>query len=127
MIIRLYHRHLALEANLAGRQRLGPLAATLAAVIAPASTAAVLAAFARPVPDPGAGYAPERYPSAVSCSDPLTEPTSSSASHAAAGTNSAHTMASARMTAAVPISHRVPRGKAAQRFGISKPYVLPSP
>jgi hypothetical protein len=36
------------------------------------------------------------------------------------GTNSAHTIASARTTTAIHTSHWMPRGRAAQRFEIGK-------
>ena len=71
-------------------------------------------------PAPNVSNRPRALSSAVSCSDPLTEPTSWRASQSATGTNSAHTTASARTTTAVPTSHWMPRGKFAQRLNIRK-------
>ena len=57
---------------------------------------------------------------AVCSSAGLAGPTSWRASQSASGTNKAHTIAAVSTTAAIPASHRMPCGQAAQRFNIRK-------
>ena len=68
-------------------------------------------------PAPSVSNRPRALSSAVSCSDPVAEPTSWCASQSAAGTNSTHATAAASTTTAMPpTSLRIPCGKAAQCF-----------